>query len=41
VEQPRQHPYLPDLAFNRARWVTTVPDPEAVYQDSASVQLTW
>jgi hypothetical protein len=33
--------YLLDLGFNRVRWVTTVPDPEAVYQDSASVQLTW
>ena len=33
--------YLLDLAFNRVRWVTTAPDPEAAYQDSASVQLTW
>jgi hypothetical protein len=33
--------YLLNLGFHRTRWATTTADPDAVYQDSASLQLIW
>ena len=33
--------YTLKLAFSRARWETTTSDPASIYQDSATIQLTW
>ena len=33
--------YTLDLAFSRTRWETTSTDPDSVYQDSATIALTW
>jgi len=33
--------YTLKLAFSRARWETTTSDPASIYQDSATIPLTW
>jgi hypothetical protein len=33
--------YTLDLVFSRTRWGTTTSDPASVYQDSATIPLTW
>ncbi len=33
--------YTLDLAFSRTRWETTSTDPASIYEDSATIPLTW